>query len=260
MATLTPERQKYEAVRRNQANLRQVNALMLKESTTVLGQAEGLDQQNLGGFLRGVVPGLIDRYGKINAVVAMQYYDEQRLAALARQESRTRAQRSAAARLRGQVYKAKMPEFNAPQVAEPIIGYGMSKFMSEGFAPMREAVTNSLTRAVASYNRDTLLYNASLDDAVITVQRVAEPNACAFCALMAFSSTRSAAGKPLDVRTTSYAVDFHDHCNCTIETIYEGDEPIRPDYYDKFEQEYLDASGGSAKQVLSKMRENTGRA
>lgn len=259
MATLSPERQKYEAARRNQASLNQVNALLIRESNAVLSNAQGLEQQQMGGFLRSVVPGLIDRYGKVNATVALQYYDEQRLAARARAESKSRAQRLAAAKLTGQIYKAKLPEFQPVQTAEPIIGYGMAKFMNDGFEPMREVLNNAMGRAVASYNRDTLLYNASLDDAVITVQRVAEPNACAFCALMAFSSTRSAAGQSMDVRTTSYAVDFHDNCNCTIETIYEGDEPIRPDYYDQFEQEYFDTSGVNAKHVLQQWRENTGR-
>jgi hypothetical protein len=117
-----------------------------------------------------------------------------------------------------------------------------------------------MTRAVGSYNRDTILYNAGLDDAVVTVQRVAEADACAFCALMAFSSTRSASGQSLDVRTTQYAVDFHARCRCSIETLYEGDDPIRPPYYDQFEEEYLDTyKGNSVSDTLAEWRGATGR-
>jgi hypothetical protein len=79
--------------------------------------------------------------------------------------------------------------------------------------------------------------------------------------MVAFSSERTVSGANLDVRLSQYAVDFHDHCNCTIETLYIGDKPIRPDYYDQFEADYLEASSeaGSAKGVLAQIRSNTGR-
>lgn len=254
MAT-TLERQRYELVKRNQASMTQVETLLEREADQLLSLADQLDQQNLGAYLRTVVPGLVDKYGNVNATLAMKYYDEQRLLAVQKMSMKS-AQRLAGAKLRSETFVAALPKIDVMKHAEPIIGFGMARFMADGSGAMRDAVTNAMTRAVASYNRDTILYNAGLDDAVVTVQRVAEPGACEFCSLMAFSSSRSASGAPLDVRTTSYAVDFHNKCRCSLETLYEGDEPIRPDYYDQFEEEYLATSGTNAKEVLAQMRAN----
>jgi len=266
----TRTREKYNLVRRNQATMEQVNTLLQREANQVLGLASNFDQQQLGGYLRTVVPGLVDKYGNVNAVAAMNYYDEQRLlwaqqhpAASASKNLRNartqKAQRFAAAKLKSQVYAAKLPTFDIAEKTEPIIGWGMSRFIDEGFDAMQSAVTNSMTRAVGSFNRDTIIYNAGLDDAVVSVQRVAEPGACSFCAMIAFGSGSSGG----DPRIGSYAADYHDHCHCSIETLYEGDTAIRPDYYDELEADYIEAARSvgtsNTKELLAEMRKLTGR-
>lgn len=239
-------REKYVAARSNQATMERVNTLLVAESRQILGIARDLQQQEMGGYLRRVVPGLIDRYGTINAAAAMQYYNEQRSiwyrdrvtpdTRSSRTNQRRRADRFAGARLRAELYVAKMPAISALDKAEPIIGWGMKNFAGKGFDSMESEVTNSMTRAVASYNRDVMLYNSALDPDVVRVQRVAEATACGFCRTLAFQSWTT------DIRTADYAIDFHNNCKCSIETLYEGDEPIRPEYYDTFEQEYEEAS------------------
>lgn len=273
VSTLPDGRTKYQLVKRNQATMRQVNELVIREANKVLSVANGFDQQQLGGYLRTVVPGLVDRYGNVNAVAAMQYYDDQRLLwsqsnpATSGSGSRKnltnsrsgKAQRFAAAKLKSQVYVAQLPSFDVQAKSEPIIGFGMSRFMDEGFDAMQSAVTNSMTRAIGSFNRDTIIYNAGLDDAVVSVQRVAEPGACSFCALIAFGSGSSGGGP----RVGSYAADYHDHCHCSIETIYGGDSPIRPDYYDQLEADYVEAAQSvgtsNTKELLAEMRKLSGR-
>lgn len=256
---LTPERLKYEATKRNQASMQQVNTLLVNESNKLLARALGFDQQNLGGYLRQVIPGLVDKYGNINGALALQYYEEQRMAALlnlgspqsrrARQTQRRKVERLAAAKTQGQIYKATLAQINPIEKSEPIIGFGMQRFMEDGHDAMTTAVNNAMTRAVASYNRDTILYNAGLDPAVMSVQRVAEPDACGFCQLMAFRSSKavySADGSynlSDNVRTADYAIDFHDNCHCSIETLYLGDKPIAPDYYQTFSDNYIEARG-----------------
>ena len=271
--TLTRERAKFEATKRNQATMGQVETLLLRESASVLNVGRDMSRMELGGFLRTAVPGLIDRWGNVNAAAAAKYYDEQRLAwakanptafvssSAGRKNQKNsqtqKAQRFAAARLKSQVYLAQIPKFDAPKLADPIVGYGMARFTEEGFDVMRDQVSSAMTRAVASYNRDTILYNASIDDAVVGVQRVAEPDSCAFCAMVAFGSGIMYGRES---RVSSYAIDFHNNCRCSIETLYVGDNPIRPDYYDQFEQEYADSySGGGTKARLQDWREKTGR-
>ena len=254
--TQTAARAKYELVKRNQATMQQVTALLEAESNQVLSLAQQFDRQQLGGYLRTVVPGLVDRYGNVNAAAAMKYYDEQRALAFTGtglSDWRRGSQRIAAAKLKSQIFVASLPQFDTPAISEPIIGWGMAQHVDNGFEAMKQAVTSSMTRAVASFNRDTILYNAGLDEAVYKVQRVAEAKACEFCRLVAFQSYRGS-----DVRTANYAIDFHDHCHCSIETIYLGDKPVRPDYYDQFEQNYIDAASNvgtrDTKRVLAEMR------
>lgn len=268
------DRYRYEVARQNQVNLEHVDTLLFNEATTLFGVAQNFDQQAMGGYLRQVVPGLVDKYGNVNATLALKYYEQSRdfwwntkgkNLGLSQDARRGQMTRYATARTRGALqYTARMPKYDSQALSEPIIGAGMKAFMAQGFGAMRDTSMNAMTRAVASYHRDAILYNAGLDEFVVSVQRVAEPNACAFCALMAFSSERTVQGEPLSVRTGSYAVDFHNNCRCTIETMYEGDSPIRPDYYDQFEEEYLSASEEvgtrSAKPLLAEMRKQSGRA
>jgi len=266
MATAT---ERYNAARRNQATMRQVESLMLRETEAVLNVGRDYDRQTFGGLVRTALPVIVDKYGRINAVAAMKYYDEQRLAALSkatllpgpanrsgRNAARSRAERFAAARLRSQIYVATMPAFNVAEKTSPIIGWTMSVFAENGFDAASAAAKNAMTRAVASYNRDTMLYNSALDPDVRGVQRIAEVGACSFCRLMAFASTKGSGGR-LDVRVGSYAADFHNSCRCSIETLYDGDEPVRPAYYDQFEAQYEQATNNvgtsSARDVISEM-------
>jgi hypothetical protein len=254
---------RYRLAIRNQKILEQVNQIATQEALTVVGAAEGLDRQELGGFLRTTLPAIVDKYGNVNAVAAMDYYDSARdawftnrtqsLNKTFRKSQNRRADRFARAKLQGQLYKATVPAFDLLATTEPVIGISMSAFAADGFDAMKPQLANSLTRAVASYHRNTMLYNSALDEAVVKVQRVASPNACEFCRLAAFQSFRGN-----DVRTADYAIKFHDNCHCTIETLYEGDSTLRPEYYDDYENEYLTArdnvGSGKTKDILKEMR------
>lgn len=264
----TADRVAYEAIQRNQATMEHVTKVLDAEAARVLALGQGMGQQELGGFYRSVIPGLIDRWGRVNATAAMQYYDAQRLEWMRRNPSGlSRSSRQATARaadrfaerqLQTLLYKASMPEFDAVKIAEPIIGHGMDWMMKAGFGESEQAIRNALTRAVASYNRDTILYNSALDPAVVRVQRIAEPTACGFCVQMALFSVDhmapSAAGQGRsNISSVNYAVHFHNHCHCSIETIYQGDDFIRPDYYDQFEQARKDSktSANSTPQIVA---------
>jgi hypothetical protein len=252
---------KYEMARQNNAAIDAVNTLLVEDATKVLSVAADYGQQEFGGYLRTIVPGLIDKYGQVNAAVAVKYYQESRdfwfnniYPTIDVQDSRRAAARYATAKTRGVLqYDALMPKYSVMDKAEPVIGYAMKTFMGDGYEPAARAARNAMTRAVASYHRDAILYNAGLDEAVYRVQRVARPGACAFCAMKALGSSRTW-GSRKKVSVGTYAAHYHDHCSCSIETLYLGDKPIRPDYYDDFEAEYIAANGS-----LSKWRQMTGR-
>ena len=243
---MTTTAERYALQKRNQATMEQVNRLLTNEAETVFAIADNMAQQEAGGFLRATVPGLIDKYGQVNAVAAMKYYDEQRALWLQdvnraptfsasrnrriRQGQNRQAERFASAKLRAELYTATLPTFDPLAKSESIIGYGM-QMLTSGITAVAPELSNALTRAVGSYNRDTLLYNSALDPNVVGVQRVAEPNACKFCQMVAFGSK----GSRYKPRVTSYAVEWHNNCHCSIETLYAGDKPFRPDHYNNFE-------------------------
>lgn len=227
----------------NRRTMRHVSTLLKVEAVKVLATGDGLGQQDLGGFLRTALPGLIARYGNINAVTAADYYDQVRAISAKGAKS----------------YKAALPIFDATERSRTLVDYGMASFQKQGFAGLPDLLAQALTYPVAQYNRETIDYNAGMDTSAKTVQRIAEPNACAFCALLAFSTTTTAEGKTVGTRTFSYAPDFHDNCHCTVEVIFEGQDPIVPDYYKDFSMEYAEAQGGDVSTVLAKMRANTGR-
>lgn len=246
---ITYDRYKYELQRRNWATLDRVEALATAEARDVVGIAEGFAQQEFGGFLRQVLFPIVDKWGNVNATAAMDYYNDSRDVwyMMHRDEypsnvrgrgARTigqAADRYAGARLRGQIrkatlkdYKFILPTYDVIGKSEYIINAGMKAFMKQPFPDAVKTIENALTRQVASFHRDAILFNAGLDASVHKVQRVAERNACDFCRMVAFAGKESARRVS---RTSSYAVHWHDNCKCTIEVLFEGDEPITPDYY-----------------------------
>ncbi|HLP97662.1 MAG TPA: hypothetical protein VK149_04375 [Sideroxyarcus sp.] len=241
-------RARYALINENQAALRRVDQVMQRTAMTAFKPLDRLSQQGAATLFRDTVPGLIDEFGNVNAQLAKNYYQTQRFnyyhdrfmakaddgillnrrasKNLARQAtSRAQAQLDSALQL-ANGYQAKLPKFDALAKSDTIVNYAMRLFMSQGAGAAGE-ISNALTRAVASYNRDTILYNSALDKDVVAVQRVAEPNACDFCQMVAFDSYGSA-------RTSSYAADYHSNCRCSVETLYKGDKPLVPDYYKDF--------------------------
>lgn len=216
-----------DAVQKNHRTIERVNALMIADSNKILPLGDGMSQQELGGFYRSTITGLVDKWGNVNAAAAVENYNTQR-SLWASTRKRTPKD-----------YAAVLPPTKLAETSEGIIGLGMQKFMEKGFGSSAIAVQNALTRAVAGYNRDVALYNSARDSAVVRVQRVAEATACGFCMQMALFSVDGTA----NIGYVDYAVDFHNHCNCSIETIYEGDSFYRPDYYDAFEQAVSEHSG-----------------
>jgi hypothetical protein len=79
MATKTEARLKYELSQRNQANMKAVETLLEREANSVLLAGQELGRQEMGGFLRTIVPELIRKYGNVNGAAAVKYYDQQRL-------------------------------------------------------------------------------------------------------------------------------------------------------------------------------------
>lgn len=264
---ITYERWKYEQTVAQEAAMRQVNDLITAEAAAAANVGAGFDQSEFGALLRSIVPQLLDQYGRVNATAALQFYDAQRTQwaetygpaasqMAGRGNVRAQGSRYAVATTQSalavsQGYAAQYADdYRRAAKADSVINYAMRVRQSSGHAPSVTAMNNALTREVAMYHRDTVLFNAGLDPFVNRVQRVAQAKACEFCRLMALGSTNGT------VRTSTYAVKFHSHCHCTIQPLFDGDQPVRPDHYDEFEKEYAQASkgGGSSQDILANWR------
>lgn len=267
---ITYARWKYEQQLQQEVVIKQVNDLITASATGVVRTAADLGQQEYGAFLRSVIPELLDQYGNVNATAAIEYYNQMRqqwselYGAAARRTAgrdavRTAEQRYAAAVTGSKIKVAKnaeafaatyAPTYDLASKTDAVMNFAMKVRSKYGHEASVEAMNNALTREVAMFHRDTVLFNSAIDPYVNRVQRVAQATACEFCRLMALGSRD---GK---VRVSTYAAKFHDHCHCTIQPLFEGDQPVRPDYYDQFEKQYADASKGntSAKDILTAWR------
>jgi GNAT superfamily N-acetyltransferase len=250
-------RAKYLETLKQEAILRQVNEIVMDTATRSVSTGATLGQQDYGGLLRSIVPQLLDQYGTVNAKAAMDFYDNSRLLyakaygsqanrEVSRSSARARANRYATAVTKSAVSLGQMSfeEFQArfaadyklAEKSERVIGYAMKVRAESGHKPSVDAMNKAMTREVASYHHDTILFNSALDPFVERVQRVAQASACEFCRMMALGSTDGR------VRVSTYAIKFHDNCHCTIQPLYAGEDPVRPPYYDDFEKQYKDAT------------------
>lgn len=137
---------------------------------------------------------------------------------------------------------------------EGVVGRTMSNVAKGDFPQAEQALTDGVERMILDSYRETIGDNAERDGFVTGYQRVPSPNACAFCAVVALNEY------------TSFEADdgYHDNCGCTTVPVYRGVETYHPDYFDKFEAEYEEASQtvgpiATAEDIFAAVRANTGR-
>jgi hypothetical protein len=260
-AEATYYRSRYALAKRNVATLSDIFDLSSNEVRTVLGPAIALDRAYYAGYARRTLPAILDKWGNVAGTAAMRHYEAARDAwtiahsyrdtvgvytaegpyTITRLGNNIRRERNfATAAVRGRIYQARIATMNPAELANSVIDQAMAAWVRSGPLAGTDAAANAMTRQVGAYYRDTMLYNAGLDSAVAGVQRVVNPNGCAWCKTLAVGGVGRARAVVLD-----YAAHFHDHCKCTIETLFAGDKPLRPDYYDDIENELVNARAGN---------------
>lgn len=186
----------------------------------------------------------VERARVINGVVTVLQPGETITVDLPRREigiadANRRSRNYAAKVTQGQIYRAQLPEFDPKTMTDPIMAEAMKAYSEMGPEAANTAAGRALTRQIGAYNRDTMLFNSALDESVVGVQRVVNPNGCAWCKTLAVGGIGRSRRKVLD-----YAVNFHPNCRCAIEPLYAGDKPLRPDYYDDIEKDLKRAQRG----------------
>ncbi len=111
-------------------------------------------------------------------------------------------------------------------------------------------LSGSVKRMVYDASRDTVVSNATQEG--VRWVRVAQPDACAFCRMLA---TRSAVyhSQALALRGASpYSESYHDHCRCVAVPVRAGSVYTPPDYVQQWMQDYNDAVDATKKAGRSK--------
>ena len=132
----------------------------------------------------------------------------------------------------------------------------------------------STTRAVFDGSRNTVAYNAKAEG--VRLRRVAQPDACLFCATLATRGAVYLSGEKAEFYTKDGERQrYHDHCQCIVVPERVGTEFIEPEYYEMYNKRYEEArkavgphsaykddpdKNAYLKAILAKMREQAREA
>lgn len=135
-----------------------------------------------------------------------------------------------------------------------VVGHSMARYFEGNYPDAQTALRSGVARMVENIYRDTVVSNSQSDSFAKGYQRVASPNACSFCLMVALNEYTS----------FGETGGYHDHCSCSAVPIFRGVRSYRPDYYKGFEDDYYAsrsvASSNSAADILAAIRVTTGRA
>jgi hypothetical protein len=163
------------------------------------------DPQDVTAALQDLLPGVIETYGLAAATLAADYYDDSR-------ERRN---------VRGR-FTAIIPAMGDTG-AEELARWGVSPLFQKNpdWAAAQTLIDGGLQRRVANYSRETITTSSVEDPQARGWQRVTSGGGCNFCTMLA---ERGAI-------YTESSSDFeaHDHCNCSAEPAWVGQElPVHP--------------------------------
>ncbi|MFC3986444.1 VG15 protein [Streptosporangium jomthongense] len=122
----------------------------------------------------------------------------------------------------------------------------------------REKAAGVAQKIVADVGRDTIVQAAGEDPEVLGWGRTTGPDACHFCALMAsrgpvYHSEETAGGTADAQFEGSGKYKFHDHCDCTVYPIFQGQRWEPPAYVDEWDRLYT-VSTGAERGTRAKLR------
>lgn len=193
-----------------------------------------LPQQARGGALRKLATATLDQFGNVATQAARISYDDMRSA------------------VGGKSYKATSIEIASADLAEPVVGRAMALASQERYVDASTAFLATMDKVIGDIFRETIVNNSYDDSEATGYQRVASPDACAFCALVALN----------EYTKFPDSGGYHNHCGCTTIPVFRGLGSFRPSYYDDIEQEYFAARADGSKtagDILANWREQTGR-
>ncbi|MBP2211092.1 hypothetical protein JOJ87_001436 [Rhodococcus ruber] len=258
-------------IEEQQAILAELHTLGMADLSALWQRAQGLGDTEFFSLVVEAFPELVAQYATTASMFQATWYEE------------------AAPELGFVAAPAPLPELEQ---------YGESArwAMATGGPKTLEKLSGSFQRGVWSAARNTVIHNAGKEKGA-TWARYASANACPFCRLLAtrgavYASKAAAtrvAGRGKDISTNYDPVTgkrksggqakgirvrgtqkigdkFHDNCRCRAVEVRPGKSYDPPDYTQKWEQEYIDATKETAgngkyggiqlKDLMATMRQN----
>lgn len=187
------------------------------ELASVMASLTGQPADVVLDALMDVLPALGDTYGESAAVLAADYFDEQRMAADVRGRFEAtpvrgveRARWEALARWGTDPLRVTPRTPRVDDDGDPI-DYGPDR--EPNFRAALTLLDGGLTRTIADQHRLTVVENTNADPQARGWVRIARPGACDFCRLLA--DRVGASGDPGVYTAASATFKSHDHCLCS---------------------------------------------
>ena len=184
------------------------------DASAALVSLSGQPLGRIGSELRQVVPAIVDTYGTAASLVSVDYYMTQR-----------RAANVMGAKPFRPTLKSSYP---VAKNVEGTIGYTMSRIAASEVSTLAgaAALTGGLQRIIAGIDRALIGDNVAADPIATRYQRLASPNACGFCILIAVQA---------EWEMQADTGGFHNSCQCVNVPLFEGQEFDKPSYWAEWE-------------------------
>ena len=195
------------------------------DQTTTLAIAQTVEITNLlrdrpipelAFQLRRTMPAVSDSFANVASVISAETYNQSRT--LAKPPS---------------TYKATPTKANTIDGMQAAIGFGMAQLTRGAeYEVFQSTLAGSVQRLVLDGDRETIEFNIATDPDGTRYERVAQPDACAFCLTMAAVATTEK-----NIRS-NYFEGYHNYCRCTLNPIFTGQSLTNPPYYQKARDAY----------------------
>lgn len=221
----------------------------LAELQALVMAVEGMEPEKAKKILFEAFPDIFDPYAATVSDVTATFYEE------------IRALSGVKATFDAQTIKAVPPKrWNA------LVGFGTqpASFEQSAGALMFQLLSGGLAKTLTEVSADTIVGNASMENALVGYQRVPSPGCCAFCGLLASRGVsgggglkvtgrgvpveqargkRGGQGKGIRPRgSRAIGQDFHDFCRCSSVPVFESNYVQMQADADKYYDAYRDSA------------------
>jgi uncharacterized ubiquitin-like protein YukD len=213
------------SINKNQTNMKRLAIVASTEMSKVLSAGNNAAFLDQAGLIRTVTQPILEKYGAVAATLATVHFNEYR---------------SLQTDLELPRYAPIAPVLDYTEEIDKVVGISIAEAKTKNYTTAKQRLLSSSNLILANWNRGTVEYHANNEPAkVVSIQRVAEPNACAFCLVVALNQyTYTISGNE---SLNAYKPEYHAYCQCSAEVIYVGQAPVYPSYYDNFNAIYQDA-------------------